>query len=204
MKKFTCLAAVSAAMVATPVMAQENDDMGGPWVAFIAGIDSVEISALGESDSEEDIAYGISAGYNADLGSTVIGVEAEYADSRVGVSGEDVFDDGDRLALDATRDLYIGARVGFKATPSAMVYLKGGYTNAGLRLTYDDGFDEYSVSDELDGYRLGAGAEFKISDMISARIEYRYSDYGSYDYEDIDVAVSASRHQGVAGLVVQF
>ena len=35
----------------------------------------------------------------------------------------------------------------------------------------------------LNGWTLGAGVETKLTHNMTARIEYRYSDYGSHTYD---------------------
>lgn len=109
---------------------------------------------LGFADDDfagtEAFTYGVEAGYDFDLGTTIAGVTAEYQDS-----SEDGLD----------RDLSVAARLGFKAGENALVYGLVGYTN--LKAA---GF-------KLDGARLGAGAEFALGTNAYAKAEYRYSDY---------------------------
>jgi outer membrane immunogenic protein len=71
------------------------------------------------------------------------------------------------------RDLYAGGRVSFAVSPTANLYVKGGYTNA--RFKADDGVD--SVSENFDGYRLGAGGQLNVSGKAYVGAEYRYSNY---------------------------
>lgn len=94
--------------------------------------------------------YGVEAGYDFDLGTTVAGFSAEYQDSS---------EDG------IGRDLSVSGRFGFKAGENALVYGLAGYTNLDIA-----GF-------ELDGARIGGGAEFGFGGGSFAKAEYRYSDY---------------------------
>lgn len=65
------------------------------------------------SDSEEDLLVGVTIGYDFETESGFLfGVEAEYTDSSVGVSVTDFDVIGDRLSVNAGRDLYAGARLG--------------------------------------------------------------------------------------------
>ncbi|KEZ12139.1 Opacity protein precursor [Sphingobium yanoikuyae] len=106
--------------------------------------------------------------------------------------------EGDKLSLLADRDLYIGARIGFAVSPNMLLYAKGGYTNARLKLRYSLDGDSASIGDNIDGYRIGGGAEFTNGSNF-ARLEYRYSDYGKYVYREggieLDTGVKMSRHQ---------
>ncbi|RYE38770.1 MAG: porin family protein, partial [Hyphomicrobiales bacterium] len=107
------------------------------------------------------------------------------------------------LRLKAGRDLFIGARLGFRASPALLVYAKGGYTNARFNLRYTDATSSVEEGDNLDGYRVGAGVEFGES-KLRFRGEYRFSDYGDYKYAGTNTGVSAQRHQVVVGAIYAF
>lgn len=205
MKRILIAAALPAALLASPVLAQDNTgDMGGLYAGALVGIDSVRISDGIDSGSESDIGYGINAGYDFDMGQAVFGIEAELMDSGVSSTATDIFAAGDAATLSAGRDLYIGARAGFKAGASTLVYVKGGYTDARVKLTYDDGVTVESGSDSLGGFRVGAGVERRLVANLAVRAEYRYSDYGEYSYEGVATGLSAKRHQGMVALVGKF
>ncbi|MBL7598920.1 porin family protein, partial [Escherichia coli] len=97
---------------------------------------------------------------------------------------------GDRARISTGRDLYVGARVGFTVGGNALIYAKGGYTNG--RITGETG--NVRVSDNLDGFRLGAGVEHAFGQRLYGKVEYRYSNYS----QDVE------RHQVLAGLGVRF
>ena len=73
----------------------------------------------------------------------------------------------------AGRDLYAGGRISFAVSPTANLYVKGGYTNA--RFKADDGVDSFARN--FDGYRLGAGGQLAIRGKAYVGAEYRYSNY---------------------------
>ncbi|MDN3645135.1 porin family protein [Pontixanthobacter aestiaquae] len=196
----TLTAAAIAVVGATPALAQDSDDATGARVAIITGIDSVNI----EDGSEEDILYGVTAGYDFDLGGAVVGIEAEYADSSVGASDTNVLIAGDRVEIGAERDLYVGVRVGASLGGGGIVYAKGGYTNARIGSEYDDGTTLVELADDLDGFRLGVGAEFPLGESAFVRGEYRYSDYGELRIGGALTGLDLSRHQGVVGVGFKF
>jgi outer membrane immunogenic protein len=83
--------------------------------------------------------------------------------------------------LSAGRDLYAGVHIGMHIGPVAMIYATAGYTNAKVRLRYNDGATTTSGSDERDGFRFGVGGEWRIGQVpFAVRAEYRYSDDGEY------------------------
>ena len=196
MKQAVYILAAASALVATPSFAQA-------YVGVIGGYDSVELEFDDVSGDSEGVAYGVVAGYDANIGGAVLGIEAELSDSSVSERAEDIDVAGDSAKLSAGRDIYLGGRIGFNATDRFMVYAKGGYTNARAKLTYDDGVDVYSDSDELEGYRIGAGLEYKAG-MMGVRTEFRYSDYGDYKYDGFNTGISARRSQIIAGLTFGF
>lgn len=190
MKYLIAFASVSAAaLAATPAAAQQatTAPQGGRIEALI-GYDRVKVDLrdLGVNDSfkDEGVAYGLGAGYDVAVGNTTaVGIDLEATESTM--------KEGDSLAeVKAGRDLYAGGRLSFAIAPNSNVYVKGGYTN--FRVKGEAG--TLSESDNLDGYRLGAGAQFGIGGKAYVGGEYRYSNY------EQDV----SRHQLMATVGARF
>ncbi|MEW4466852.1 outer membrane beta-barrel protein [Parasphingorhabdus sp. JC815] len=201
MKKCVLVLAAIAACVSAPALAQDATPFTGPYVGGVLGFDSVEQEVAGQKGDDNGTVYGGVIGYDMNLGGVIVGAEAEYTESAVGYSTKDILVEGDEARLNAGRDLYAGARIGYQFDPNAMVYVKGGYTNAKAKLHYDDAELITSYSDELDGFRVGGGLEASAKNMF-VRLEYRYSDYGSYSTNGLLPNIDTSRHQGVvmAGL----
>lgn len=181
MNKIKLVAAMAATVFAAPAFAQ---DMTGGRVEAQIGYDNVrqDLGSFGDL-STDGVLGGVALGYDYDLGSVVLGGEANvtFSTAKIEALGEE---------LRAGRDFELSARLGFKTSPRGLLYAKAGWTNASL--TYDDGVTEFSDSD--DGFRLGAGYEQGFGTNTYAKGEYRYSDYGD----------GATRHQIVFGLGVRF
>lgn len=175
MKKFAI--ALAAITVAAPAVAQEAD-FSGPYVAAIVGYDIID--AGGGIENPEGVAYGVNFGYDYQAGSAVFGIEAEVAESTANIEVADI-----EVAA-AGRDLYIGGRVGYVVGSRSLVYVKAGYTNARA--------ESFGIGENVDGFRIGGGAETKFSTNLFGKVEYRYSNY------EADV----SRHQVVAGVGFRF
>ncbi|MGI9363165.1 MAG: outer membrane protein [Parasphingorhabdus sp.] len=202
MKKCVLVLAATAACVSAPALAQDASPFTGPYVGGVLGYDSVEIEIDDLKGDDNGTLYGGVIGYDMNLGGFVVGVEGEYTESAVKQTEQSVLIAGDEASLSAGRDLYAGVRLGYEFVPNAMIYAKGGYTNAKAKLRYDDNAGSVtSFSDELDGYRIGGGLEATSNNMF-VRLEYRYSDYGSYSSDGLLPGIDTSRHQGVvmAGL----
>lgn len=205
--KFLLSAAVLLA-VATPAMAQdEQSTFAGPYVGAYVGLDHFRIKddASGESGSREGVAFGAMLGYNVDLGGAVVGIEGEWGDTSTSADAPDLFVTGDNLKLSANRDLFIGGRLGIKASPDMLVYAKGGYANTRMTLQYaSPGNPVEEASDTIDGFRLGGGFEFAASERVSFRMEYRYSDYAEFEYLNTPTGLHANRHQVIVGAIGRF
>lgn len=205
--KYAVLASVAAAsFFAAPTMAQAQDTAGGKFVAgAIIGIDSVNTQVDGFSDSEEDIMPGVTIGYDFETrNGLVFGVEAEYTDSSVGVSARDVVDLGDRLSINAGRDLYIGGRLGYRTGRNGLLFVKGGYSDASIEVTYDDGSGPASLEQSFGGLRIGVGGEIDLGSNYAIRLEYRYSDYGDLELLGVNTGIELSRNQGIVTLLGKF
>lgn len=194
MKNAVIAATIVTIAVTTQAHAQETSNFGGAKIGAVIGYDKVRLKIDGESGSKDGVLYGVTAGYDFDLGNSVVGIEVEATDASTKESATDVISIGDEVSLRAGRDLYVGARVGLPVSNRVLVYAKVGYTNARFTASYDDGVDAFKGSDNLDGYRVGAGVEGEVGHGF-VRAEYRFSDYGKYNYQDIDTGMKAARHQ---------
>lgn len=198
-----------AASLAAPAFSQEvSGPFTGPRIEALAGYDNIQAGNDNSDEGAEGISYGAQLGYDFQLGGAVVGIEGEYMGSSADLTGRDIDITGDSLALDAGRDLYVGARVGFAVAPATLIYLKGGYTNFRVQSRYNDASGttlDRGVT--LDGYRIGAGLEQKFSLFGPSgyfKAEYRYSNYSNIDFENFDAPIDADRHQLMAGVGVRF
>jgi len=157
-------AAAAAVLASTPALAQTASIApAGPRVEAVVGYDKVK--ALGEKDG--GVLFGVGAGYDYPVSNAVsIGADVE-------ATGSTQQESGGGAEVNGKRDLYAGGRVSFAVSPTANLYVKGGYTNA--RYKADDGFD--SASENFGGYRLGAGGQITVAGKAYVGGEYRYSNY---------------------------
>jgi len=142
----------------------------------------------------------VEAGFDYQVDQFVIGVAGSY--DFVGISaetdsqGECTNSDTDQFpcttfsqgSFEIGDAWYLGARVGYLATASTLLFLSGGYTQAEVA---HGGYHEYRESAKnyiwvsagneewKQGYYLGAGIEQMLTEAISMKIEYRFADYGS-------------------------
>lgn len=175
----------AALLFAVPALAQTPM---GPRLEAHLGYDHV--SQNGESAN--GFAYGLGIGYDfAANGPLGFGVDAEIADSN---SDYDTVYRGVRAELSAGRDIYVGGRATYALAPTMNLYLKAGYTNARVKAQAGFGGGRWTLSENLDGLRIGAGWQIALTGNVYGLAEYRYS-----NYED-----DFSRHQVLAGAGIRF
>ena len=154
-----CAAAVAAIAFASPAMAQDAATATAP-----AGFRAEALVGWDHPGADgfhaDGVLFGVGAGYDVAVTDTVsLGVDVEASDSTAKKDG-----------VSTRRDLYAGGRVNFALSPKANLYVKGGYTNARFR---QSGFG----SENLDGFRLGAGGQYSVGGKAYVGAEYRYSNY---------------------------
>lgn len=124
---------------------------------------------LGFADDDifgtEAFTYGAEVGYDFDAGGAVFGITGEIQDNE-----------------DISRELALTGRVGARIGANGLLYAAGGYSN----------IRAYGVN--VDGFRIGAGAELGIGQNGFVKIEQRY---GNYEY-GIDL------YQSLIGAGVRF
>ena len=214
----TIMTGVAATAIALPAAAQDNSTFTGPRVEALAGYDIVRPGSTVDIDNNddvdqsiEDVAYGVGVGYDFAMGGVVLGIEGEYMESEASTDFDTTGFTGFGVSnVGAGRDLYVGARAGILATPSTLVYVKGGYTNAQLNVLASDNTTDVDTDVDLDGFRVGAGVEQAISENLFVKGEYRYSKYEEGEFEapsglesdrfDVDL----DRHQFMVGVGARF
>ncbi|HEX7855847.1 MAG TPA: outer membrane beta-barrel protein [Sphingobium sp.] len=199
-------ASVAALASATPAFAQDNS-LAGFRIEALAGWDNFSAGSR-QSNSKDDIVFGGAAGYDFQFGNIVVGPEAEITGSGVSSTSLAVLNPSDYLRIEATRDLYVGARIGYAFTPKIMVYAKGGYSNLLVKTRYNPGIPGYTGEDrrssDTDGYRFGAGLEYQFDRNIYAKGEYRYSHYGAIGEHNPDFNIDTDRNQIILGVGYRF
>lgn len=180
MKKFATIAAATA-LFAVPAAANAQ-----AFLQVETGLDSISV----DGESDQGLSYGVTAGYDIPLtGEIFIGLQGTVADS---TTKECVRAGVERACVKTGRDLSAAVRLGTQVGERSKLYLLGGYTNARLRLTYTDGVDSFSDGANGDGFRVGAGGQYDVSETLFLKAEYRYSNYeADFSRHNAIVAVGA-------------
>lgn len=232
MKYPLMFAAAVAGVLAVPAYAQ---DLSGFRVEARGGWERVGADAsIPNPDDDEDVdgdeflngsandsglTYGVEAGYDAQIGkSLVLGayLGADFSDADI--CGELIEDD---LACTGQgRTFTAGVRAGVPIRETALIYVKGGYSNGKLTGSYD--FDVTDNDDTtpgpiaefdstMDGFHVGGGFELGVTENAYIKLEYVYTDYGNKSWllgddadEDPTLKVGSDRHQVLFGVGMRF
>jgi outer membrane immunogenic protein len=127
--------------------------------------------------------YGVTAGYNYQSGNLVAGLEGDIDFGSV--NGQNYPFPGAHASGNVTGEGSLRVRFGY-ALDRALLYVTGGYTGANLKGSLAD-FSAApnlyaSQSAYLNGFVIGAGMEYALTNNISVKAEYLFNDYGYAPY----------------------
>jgi outer membrane immunogenic protein len=218
--KLKLLFAAAAAFAATPAMAQ--DDYGsdgadggvgaftGPRIEVHAGWDRTGVNIfdvrdfggrtqIGGSQSDNGIFFGGEVGFDAEMGSLVIG-----AYGGVDFSDNDENFVAQNVTIKANRNIYAGARLGIVLAPRVMVYGRGGYSRGRLHQEFRAGANtaSFAGSRNPDGWHFGGGVEVNAG-MVYFRGDFTHTTYDDHDLGN-DLELHFSRNQLTAGVGIRF
>jgi outer membrane immunogenic protein len=232
MKYQAMIAAAAAGILATPAHAQDfsgfrlEGRIGWEQVGTDASLpnpdedeDEDGDELLVASDKGSDPSFGVEIGYDVQVGSSfVLGGYAGADLSNTSMCAELVEDD--LACTELERTFTLGLRAGVPIAETALIYVKGGYSNGKFATTYDadvtDNDDDDAVAVEEfsgseDGFHLGGGVELGLTESLYAKVEYVYTDFGNRSHllEDMDddapgLRLSSDRHQVIAGIGLRF
>ncbi|MGG7519080.1 outer membrane protein [Allorhizobium undicola] len=170
------------------------------WAGGYAGVHGgygwldMKLSSGGASASDDFDGgrLGGFAGWNFDVGHNVI----------VGIEGDLNYDwnendySGIKLGTDVSGSAR--ARVGY-ALDRALVYAAGGWTATRGHLDNTGSVDGHTT---FNGWTVGAGVDYALTNRIFVRGEYRYNDFASKDLSGIDIDMK--QHVVNVGVGVKF
>lgn len=195
------VAPVYTAPIAAPA-AEPVYDAAYDWSGFYAGVlagygwGRAEQNTTGEFDASGYLLGGF-AGYNIQAGDLVYGLEADLA-----------WTDTNGTTATRSTDLdWVGTlrgRAGY-AFDSILPYVTGGFALADINAS-DSAPGGFSTDEVQLGLTAGAGVEVGITENISVRAEYSYTDFGGdWDFnngngQDLDF----SSHAVKTGVAISF
>ena len=142
--------------------------MGG----YSMGDTDVSLAPFGNSIDTDGFNGSLFGGWNGQSGMFVYGLEGDvgydWADGANATSSTDRGFNGS-----------LRARMGVAATDNILVYGTAGGAVARIKVS-DSGFSD---SNTMYGWTAGVGADVKLTERGFARGEYRYTDYGSSNFD---------------------
>ncbi len=168
-------------------------DWSGAYVGGTANWAHGKFGATGDR-SAAGFGGGLYGGYNMQSGSIVYGAEADvnYGDNDVRNS---------TFKMDQGVNGSIRGRVGYDLNP-VLVYGTAGVAASNVKASQNGTSDKNTLL----GWTAGAGAEAMVTDNITTRVEYRYSDYNSKNFNVGGGSVSSGydEHSVRVGMGVKF
>ena len=202
MKVHLFLAGAAVLLAVSPAAAA---DFSGPRLEVTAGRASDAVKAdlnngtTPFSRKQDDVSFGVEAGYDLDLGSAVVGA---YAGADFpNVESCDAAFGSDEFCYTAKRNYNLGARAGFKVGGPILLYGKAGYSSGRFKSTYENVTDptrDFSDSDNQRGIHYGAGIEAGFSRF------YAKAEYLRTDYKEGDLGHDVARDQLKVGAGIRF
>jgi len=180
--RLTYFAAVAAACLAgSAVYAQDTATAGANGTSF-RGF-RAEVQAGGDrfqsqGSHDHNVAFGGAIGYDGLIGDRiVVGPEFTYWRGRGENKTPGV--NGGTVSHKSFNEIGAGVRAGYLVTPKLLAYASGGWVNDEQRKAFtgtatEAGFYNHT---NTDGYQLGGGVEYSLTDRFYTGLGYRYSNY---------------------------
>ncbi|WP_324749238.1 outer membrane beta-barrel protein [Sphingomonas sp. LY54] len=198
MKRF--ILPVAAAVLATGAASSAAaEPFNGPYVGVQGGWSQNDLGSpstpqgiVNVDRSDDAVSGGVYTGYDLKVSPRVVlGAEAG-----VQFGANDSITRGN-VTVDPKRSIDLTARAGYLVNDDTLLYARGGYTNTRVRTAIEEPAGIRSATANRDGWLVGGGVEHALSDNVSARAEYRYSDLG-------DGGGKFDRHQALFGISYRF
>ena len=192
---------------AAPMMAAASGNWDGAYIGAFAGYGwgtlTAEDSNFTSSGTEIDLSgwsVGVTAGANFTISEALVaGIAADIAWSDIG--NDDSFDGFDASSINWQGS--VRGRLGLDAG-SFLPYVTAGlaFANNTLSTSWPSEDTQTHI-----GWTAGAGVEFAVADNVSLDLLYRYSDFGTKEYDAYGGGtseVSLTSHAITAGINFKF
>jgi outer membrane immunogenic protein len=128
-------------------------------------------------DNSSGFLGGVQAGYNWQFDQMIVGLETDIQGAGI---KSDVEIDGRGAEAKINWFGTTRARLGYTPVDRFMVYATGGVAYGKIKASYGD----FSQSDTKVGYTVGAGAEYALTNNVTLKSEYLYTDLGKLKLDD--------------------
>ena len=158
---------------AAPMVEPPLNTWSGPYagVTLGYGFNGTTTPITGDIDDNDGFVGGVFGGYNFQQDLFVYGIEGDIGYGNI---------KGDNGITETESGLEgsLRARMGVAVTDDVLLYGTAG--GAAQRLEVSDPFG--SDSQGMVGWTAGGGVDVKFTESVFGRVEYRYTDFGSADF----------------------
>jgi outer membrane immunogenic protein len=141
---------------------------------------------LGQGTNSEKLGYGGAVGFDGEIGGLVIGPEASYWRANKFTGNRTGGVRGGIVDYRSFEEFGAAVRVGYRVTPQLLAYGKAGYVSNEYRKSFNPAAPTVGVREtgfynhgRTDGYQVGGGVEYSLTDMFYVNGEYKYSAYSN-------------------------
>ena len=135
-----------------------------------------------QGTNNEKLGYGAAIGFDGQIGDKiVIGPEASFWRANKWTGNRTAGVRGGIVDHKSFEEYGVAVRAGYRVTPQMLVYGKAGYVSNEFRKSFNPdlprpGFREtgYYNHGRSDGYQVGGGVEYSLTDMFYVNGEYKY------------------------------
>jgi outer membrane immunogenic protein len=163
---------------------------GGGWNRdhFVETSSCLPTCAVSATGTGSGFVGGVYGGYAFRFNDVVLGIEGEFGPSSVSHKTTVPLSEPDTVKSQLLVDGSLRLRAGY-AFGAVMPYITGGLAFGQIRHTYDVYTSaapftltgSYETTRWRTGWTLGAGMEWAFAPFWTARVEYRYTDFGRYN-----------------------
>jgi outer membrane immunogenic protein len=137
---------------------------------------------------------GVHVGYNYQIDQIVFGIEG---DAELGRVSDSTTIAGNTFEARKNWEASIRGRLGVTPTDRLLLYVTGGAAFTELKYSYvslANAVPPANATISKTGWTVGGGSEVALTDWMTARLEYRYSDFGTTRFDWPDVGGSYEQH----------
>src|SRR4051812_25327906 len=181
MRNISLVVLTAACLMGSAANSQDTSGSGGSGTSF-RGF-RAEVQAGGDrfqsqGTHDHNVAFGGAIGYDGLIGDRiVVGPEFTYWRGRGENRTPGV--NGGTVSHKSFNEIGAAVRAGYLFTPKLLGYASGGWVTDEQRKAYTGTATEAGFYDHTntDGYQLGAGVEYSLTDRFYTGLGYRYSNY---------------------------
>ncbi len=151
---------------------------------------------------------GVHVGYNYQIDRIVLGIEG---DAEFGRASDSITIAGNTFEAQKNWDASIRGRLGVTPMDRLLLYVTGGAAFTELKyslVSLANAFPPANATISKTGWTVGGGGELAVTDWLTARLEYRYVDFGTTRFDWTAVGGTYEQHprfdEVLAGVSLKF